>query len=150
MRHCLTSPSTRTSYRRASPTYCLPVTSALAVMSLLSGCESKFLAEVSRVGFPVLVVGILVLPTLFALPKRYRLRVVVLGAFIACFPGVLAAGLSVATTGSLCGVLDPRCLKAGPCWASNFMYMLTIGIPLSLVAAAIWLVELRGGHGEVG
>jgi hypothetical protein len=106
------------------------------------GCEQTVLAEVRRLGLDVLVVGPLLAPLIFIAPPRARLRLLAVLAFFACLPGILQVLLALGTDGSLCENVLPRCRKAGPCWASNSMLLVVVGIPLGVATGVGWLCTL--------
>ncbi len=113
-------------------------------MFVFAGCESVLLSELARVGVPVLLGGLLLSPMYFAVGERLRARVLGTAAFLCILPGVIQVVLAVMSAESLCSLVLPRCLKAGPCWLSSFLLMLLVGVPLALLAmlAAIG----RGGR----
>jgi len=92
------------------------------------------------VAAPVAMVFALAAPLFFVVPRKHRLKTLILLAILTGLPGVAQVAFALLSSEpSLCPNVLPRCLKAGPCLISNVISLLVVSIPLALLAGLLAL-----------
>lgn len=116
-------------------------------MSLIAACEPAFWSEVARIGQPALLLGALLSPTYFAVPNRYRVKVLTLVSMLFVLPGLLGLVLLLLSGGSACTNLVPICRTNASSCLNSLVALVAIGLPLSIVTLAAFLVRaMRKSH----